>query len=133
MSLIAGRSSAVARRMVAGGCSGMTCAIAYHTVRPHGRCLMPDRTTLKIGDRVRLLCVPSHDLEQRERERARGDEDAGWTADTIEQILALDPVVTIDFIDEYGQPWFPYDLTDDDGYVHEHHIALMEDESWEMA
>jgi hypothetical protein len=28
---------------------------------------MPDRTTLKIGDRIHLLRVPTGDLEQRER------------------------------------------------------------------
>jgi hypothetical protein len=49
---------------------------------------MPDRTQLKIGDRIRLLRIPQGDLEHRERELRAGAEDAGWTADTIERIIA---------------------------------------------
>ena len=63
---------------------------------------MPDRTRLKIGDRIRLLRVPQGDLDQRERELRNGAEGAGWTADTIERIIAHDPVVTISSIDEHG-------------------------------
>jgi hypothetical protein len=44
---------------------------------------MPDRTQVKIGDRIRLLRIPQGDLEQRECELRAGAEDAGWTADTI--------------------------------------------------
>jgi hypothetical protein len=94
---------------------------------------MPDRTTLKIGDRIRLLCVPTHDLEQRERELREGAEDAGWTADTIDRIIRQDPVVTIDRIDEYGQPWFTCNLVGDDGVIQEHTLALMENDSWTVA
>jgi hypothetical protein len=71
---------------------------------------MPDRTQLKIGDRIGLLRIPQGDLEQRERELRAGAEDAGWTADTIERIIAQDPVVTILSIDECGLPWFEYVL-----------------------
>ena len=63
---------------------------------------MPDRARLKIGDRVRLPCVPQGDLDQRERELRDGAEGAGWTADTIERIIAEDAVVTISSIDEHG-------------------------------
>ena len=56
---------------------------------------MPDPTQLKIGDRIRLLRISQGDLEQRERELCAGAEDGGWTADTIERIIAQDPVVTI--------------------------------------
>jgi hypothetical protein len=38
---------------------------------------MPDRTKLKIGDRIRLLRVPQCDLKQRERELREGRKDAG--------------------------------------------------------
>jgi hypothetical protein len=58
---------------------------------------------------------------------------AGWTAGTIERILRRDPVVTIDRIDEYGQPWFNYRLPGEDGRPQWHALALIEDESWEMA
>ncbi len=93
---------------------------------------MPDRKRLIVGDRVRLLRVPAGDLEQRDRERRGGVEDAGWTADTLERILALDPVVTITSVDEAGDPWFEYHLWTD-GVDHHHTIAIMEDGSWEPA
>ena len=94
---------------------------------------MPDHTALKVGDSIRLLRVPNGDLRQRERERREGIEDAGWTADTIERIIAQNPVVTIDRIDEYGLLWFDVRLLCDNGAVEEHSIAIMEDESWEVA
>ena len=56
---------------------------------------MPDRTALKVGDRIRLLRVPQVDLDQREWELRDGAEDAGITADTIERIIRTNPVVTI--------------------------------------
>lgn len=94
---------------------------------------MPDHTRLQIGDRIRLLRVPAADLAQRERERREGVEDAGWTADTIERILAQDPVVVISSIDEYGVPWFEYELKGVGGEVEHHSIAIMDDESWRRA
>ncbi len=93
---------------------------------------MPDRSKLEVGDKIRLLAVPAADLAQRDREIARGLPLAGWTADTIERILAQDPVVVIDHIDEYGLPWFEYLLDDDEGHE-EHSMAIMEDDSWEYA
>ena len=94
---------------------------------------MPDRTKLKIGDRIRLLRVPAGDLEQRKRELRERVEDAGWTADTIERILVQDPVVSISSIDEYGLPWFEYELKTADGKIEYHSLAIMEDESWFLA
>ena len=87
--------------------------------------------TLKAGDRIRLLCVPESDLQQRERELRDGAEMAGWTADTLERILNLDPVVTIDHVDEYDMPWFRYKLIAADGVVEHHSLAIYDDESWE--
>ncbi len=95
---------------------------------------MKDRfRTLQVGDRVRLLCVPEADLQQREREIREGGELPGWTADTLERILKLDPIVTIDRMDEYGYPWFDYEFVGPDGETEEHSIAIMEDDSWELA
>lgn len=91
---------------------------------------MPDRTKLKVGDRVRLLRVPQSDLDQRERELREHAEDAGLTADTLERILSLDPVVTIAEIDDRGLPWFHCELPGPDGEIHHHSIAIMDDESW---
>ena len=92
---------------------------------------MSDRTKLKIGDKIRVLKVPKYDLAQREREIAEGVEDAGWTANTIELILAQNPVVTISMIDEYGQAWFEYQLKTADGQSEQHSIAIIDDDSWE--
>ena len=49
---------------------------------------MPDRTVLRPGDRIRLVSVPAGDLAQRDRELAERSEDAGWTANTLERIIA---------------------------------------------
>ncbi|AMV20803.1 hypothetical protein [Planctomyces sp. SH-PL14] len=87
---------------------------------------------LRVGDRVRLLRVPESDLRQREHELRVGTEMPGWTADTLERILAIDPVVTIDRIDEYGAPWFSYELIGADGEPEHHYLAITEDESWEL-
>jgi hypothetical protein len=57
---------------------------------------------------------------------------AGWTADTIERILALDPVVVIDHVDEYGAPWFNYELVGPDGRPEHHSLTICENESWEL-
>jgi hypothetical protein len=65
---------------------------------------------LRVGDRVRLLCVPEADLLQRERELRDGAEMAGLTADTLDRIIAIDLVVTIDKVDEFGMPWFHCEL-----------------------
>ncbi len=94
---------------------------------------MPDRTRLKVGDRIRLLRVPQGDLDQRARELRDGVEGAGWTADTIERIIDQDPVVTISSIDEYGSPWFECELMSAGGEIEFHSIAIMEDESWCIA
>jgi hypothetical protein len=56
---------------------------------------------------------------------------AGWTADTLERISATDPVVTIDRVDEYGAPWFEYELTGADGEPEYHSLTITDDESWE--
>ena len=91
---------------------------------------MPDRTKLSVGDRIRILAVPTCDLAQREREIATNADMAGWTADTIERIIASDPVVVIELIDEYGTPWFDVALDGDDGEEH-HSLAILDDDSWE--
>ena len=91
---------------------------------------MPDRTKLRVGDRIRLLAVPAADLAQRARELRGGLDDAGSTADTIERILVEQPIVTISTIDEYGSPWFEVELAQD-GETEYHSITIMDDDSWE--
>lgn len=94
--------------------------------------VMPDRNRLKIGDQIRLLRLPRADLEQRVREISEGAEMPGWTADTIERIIASDPVVTIKRIDEYGSPWFERRLPSPTGEIEYHSLTIMDDESWEF-
>jgi hypothetical protein len=77
--------------------------------------------------------VPLADVKQRERELSENIEMAGWTADTLERILASAPIVTIKYIDEYGLPWFESELTTDSGDTEQHSIAIMDDDSWEFA
>lgn len=91
---------------------------------------MPDRTKLRVGDRIRILAVPASDLAQREREIATGVEMAGWTANTIERIIASNPVVIIDRIDEFGAPWFDVTLDGDEG-EEQHSLTILDDVSWE--
>lgn len=93
---------------------------------------MPNRALLKIGDKIRLLCVPEGDLAQRKREIANQQEEAGWTANILELIIAQHPVVEIDMIDEYGWPWFSCDVMVNGNEEH-HALAITEDESWELA
>jgi hypothetical protein len=93
---------------------------------------MPDHNALKLGDRIRISCVPAADLQQREQELRDGAEMAGWTADTIERIIKTNPSVTISEIDEYGCPWFEVELIADDGTVEHHGLTVMDDESWEF-
>jgi hypothetical protein len=93
---------------------------------------MPDHNILRVGDRIRLLRVSEADLQQRDQELRDRVEMAGWTADTIERIIAKNPVVSIDEIDEYGCPWFHVELTADDGEIEYHALTVMDDESWEF-
>jgi hypothetical protein len=87
--------------------------------------------TLKPGDRIRLLRVPDSDLRQREQELLSSAEMAGLTADTLERIIALDPIVTINHVDEFGMPWFDYELIGEGNRIDYHSLGISEDESWE--
>ena len=94
---------------------------------------MPDRTTLKVGDRIRLLRVPESDVLTRQREIADRVEDAGRTADTIERILREDPVVVISEIDEHGNRWFEWTPRAPLFAGEVHSLTVIDDESWERA
>jgi hypothetical protein len=93
---------------------------------------MPDWRSLKVGDRVRLLRVPAPDLEQRSSELFSNAEMAGWTADTIEKIISLDPIVTIDRVDDFGAPWYSKVLIGDDGNEYHHSLTITDGDSWEL-
>jgi hypothetical protein len=86
---------------------------------------------LHVGDRIRILRVPEADLKQRNDEIARGAEMAGHTADTIEQIIATNPIVNIWQIDEFGYPWYEVTLIAADGQAEEHTLMVYDDGTWE--
>ncbi|MHB0955148.1 MAG: hypothetical protein ACYC0X_02095 [Pirellulaceae bacterium] len=92
---------------------------------------MPDPKTLRVGDRIRILRVPDADLRQRENEIADGVEMAGWTADSIERIIAQLPIVRIWQIDEYGCVWYEASIVGPDGTKEEHTLIVYDDDTWE--
>jgi hypothetical protein len=92
---------------------------------------MPDPKTLRIGDQIRILRVPENDLLQRANEIASGAEMAGWTADSIERIIAQTPVVQISQIDEYGCVWYETTIIGPDGTEESHSLIVYDDETWE--
>jgi len=92
---------------------------------------MPDRSTLKIGDTIRLLNVPEGDMQQRKQEIAKGIENPGWTANILELIIAQQPIVEIDTITEFGQPWFTATISVN-GQLEEHNLAIIDNESWDF-
>ena len=94
---------------------------------------MPDPKTLRVGDRIRILRVPESDLRQRENEIATGSEMAGWTAGSIERIIAQSPVVRISQIDDDGCVWYDASIVGPDGTEEEHYLIVYDDDSWELA
>jgi hypothetical protein len=92
---------------------------------------VPDPKTLRIGDRIHILRVPDADLGQRENEIANGAEMAGWTADSIERIIAQLPIVRICQIDEYGCVWYEASIIGFDGTEEEHTLVVYDDDTWE--
>jgi hypothetical protein len=86
---------------------------------------------VRVGDHIRILRVPDADLKQREDEIARGAEMAGHTADTIDRIIAANPIVKVWQIDEFGYPWYEVTLVADDGQADEHTLMVYDDGTWE--
>lgn len=91
---------------------------------------MPDRSQLRVGDRIRLLSVPQCDLDQRRRAIEVGDDVSDSTASTIERIMAASQFVTIERIDKFGATWFEVQLEEHDG-IHYHSLTILDNESWE--
>lgn len=92
---------------------------------------MPNPNILRVGDRIRILRVPAHDLRQRENEIASGAEMAGWTADSIERIIAQTPIVQVSHIDEYGCVWYETTIIGPDGTEERHSLIVYDDDTWE--
>ena len=91
---------------------------------------MPARNQLRVGDSIRLLSVPNCDLAQREREIAADIVDRDSTATVIERIIATNPVVKIERIDELKAAWFEVEFDESDG-IHYQSLTILDDESWE--
>ena len=93
---------------------------------------MPSRTTLRVGDRIRILSVPTLDLRQMADAMKRGDPLAQWTSRVLQRLADRKHCVRIDEIDEYATPWFSYSFKNKMNAWEHHRLAIMEDESWEM-
>ena len=92
---------------------------------------MPNHKKLRVGDKIRILSVPESDLIYREQEIKDKCEDAGWTANTIELVIAQNPIVTIARIDEYQYPWFDCTVVGPSGEKEEHSLTILDNKSWE--
>jgi len=90
---------------------------------------MPSIKQLKVGSLIRLLKVPAADIAQRKREIAQAIPNPGWTAMVIECIIQQQPVVQINSIDEYGNPWFFCEIVIN-ANREGHAIAIMDEDSW---
>ncbi|MGI8981922.1 MAG: hypothetical protein ACR2FY_22040 [Pirellulaceae bacterium] len=75
--------------------------------------------------------MPESDLRQRENEIASGAKMAGWTADSIERIIAQTPIVQISQIDEYGCVWYETSIIGNDGREENHSLIVYDDDTWE--
>ncbi|HUE71755.1 MAG TPA: hypothetical protein VMP01_12785 [Pirellulaceae bacterium] len=75
--------------------------------------------------------MPDADLRQRKNEIDRGAEMAGWTADSIERIIAQAPIVQISQVDEYGCVWYETSILGPDGREEVHSLIVYDDDTWE--
>jgi hypothetical protein len=82
---------------------------------------------LKVGDRVRIVRIPSFFSDPNCHVP-----DAQEVLGLYHTLIDLGIVLEIDEIDELGHPWISYDLTNDDGEGDCHGLAL-DDDSWELA
>ncbi len=94
---------------------------------------MPNPATLRIGDSIRLLSVPEHDLALRKDKAAAGEDTFETTATAIERIIAKNPIVTVTQVDEFGGVWYEAERTDSEGQIEHHYVMLYDDDTWEVA
>ena len=93
---------------------------------------MPDPKTLKVGDKIRLLCVPEGDRLYRAEQMSLDKKYRTDTADVIEKIIAEDPIVAVAFFDESGTPWYSREMKDEEGRTVWQSLAIYNDETWEI-
>ena len=92
---------------------------------------MPNPSTLKPGDRIRILAIPAADSAQAAAAMRRGDPLAQWTMRILQHLADRRDIVRIDEIDEYGAPWFSYQFRNKRGAWEYHTVAVMDSDSWE--
>lgn len=57
---------------------------------------------------------------------------AGWTADSIERIIAQTPVVQISQIDDDGCVWYETAILGPEGKEERHSLIVYDDDTWEF-
>ena len=55
----------------------------------------------------------------------------GWTADSIERIIAQTPVVPVARIDDDGCVWYEATIIGPDGIEEHHTLIVYNDDTWE--
>ncbi|WP_375753868.1 hypothetical protein [Vibrio sp. HN007] len=90
---------------------------------------MTERIDFKVGDSVRLLRVPEQDVNDKLSNSEPSERLA--TAKIFETMIEQTPIVIIDQVDEYNQPWFSARVIVD-GQFENHSLAIMDEESWEV-
>ena len=92
---------------------------------------MPDPRALKLGDRIRIIAIPTGDAAQAADAMRRGDPLFQWTMRILQRLADRKDIVRIDAIDEYGQPWFSYQFRNKRGAWEHHTLVVMDADSWE--
>jgi hypothetical protein len=85
-----------------------------------------------VGNRIRILAVPALDMRAMAEAMRRKDPLAQWTTRVLQRLADRRHVVRIDEIDDHGTPWFPYSFKNKSNEWEHHHLAVMEDDSWEL-
>lgn len=93
---------------------------------------MPDRGSLRVGDRIRILRVPAQDLAAMANAMRQGRRDPQWTVRVLQRLADRRHLVRIDDIDEYHTPWFSYSFKNKANTWEHHRVAVMENDSWEL-
>jgi hypothetical protein len=86
---------------------------------------MPDPKSLKVGDRVRFVAIPTEwsqpDFTVQPCDRS-----------FMKKMICRTWPSRIDKIDEYGQPWISARIREKDGKFHFHSWAIFESTGWRL-
>ena len=110
--------------------TGYCCSSTRFTAGASLHCLIQIHYRLAIT--FVLLGVREADLRQRKNEIASNAEMPGWTADSIERIIAQSPVVQVSRIDDDGCVWYDASILGPDGTEEEHTLLIYHDDTWEI-